>query len=69
MPQVQGQMWVSGRNECWFMSYYPGLPPFIKWVMVDPKFHEALDTHLPTFIDELLAGPRTAAGHGRFARN
>ena len=55
-PQVQGQMWVTGRPACWFMSYHPGLPPFIEAVSRDSKFHDALDTHMPTFIAELLAG-------------
>ena len=56
LPQVQGQMWVTDCEHGFFMSYHPGLPPHIVRVEPDYKFEEALDTHLPTFIEELLAG-------------
>ena len=54
--QVQGQLWVTGRAWCDFMSYHPGLPPFIKRVEPDPKLQAALDEHMPEFLEELLAG-------------
>ena len=56
MPQVQGCMWVTGRPSWWFMSYYPKLPPFILHVDPDLAYQDALDLHIPTFIDELLEG-------------
>ena len=54
--QVQGQLWVTGRLWCDFMSFHPGLPPFILKVEPDPKFQAALDDHMPTFIAEILEG-------------
>ena len=56
VPQVQGQIWVTGALWGDFMSYHPGLPPFLKRVEPDPKYQKALDEHMPTFIAELLAG-------------
>lgn len=29
-PQLYGQLWISGRQWVDFISYWPGLPPFIK---------------------------------------
>ena len=54
--QVQGQLWVTGREWCDFMSYHPGLPPFIKRVEPDPKLQKALDEIMPHFIAEILSG-------------
>lgn len=55
-PQVQGQLWITQREWCDFMSYFPGLPPFIKRVEPDDKYQQALDKHMDTFINEMLAG-------------
>ena len=54
--QVQGQLWVTGRAWCDFMSYYPGLPALIVRVEPDERFHAALDESMPVFINELLTG-------------
>ena len=56
VPQCQGLLWVTGRAWCDFMSFYPELPPLIVRVEPDDKYQEALDTHLPTFVEELLEG-------------
>ena len=40
--QVQGQLWVTGRAWCDFMSYCPGLPPLLVRVEPDPKVQAAL---------------------------
>ena len=53
VPQVQGGMWVTGASTWWFVSYYPGLPPFILKVERDPMYHEALDNVMPEFCDTL----------------
>ena len=54
--QVQGHIWVCGLDWCDFVSYHPGLPPFI--VMCEPAsvYQAALDEHMPTFIAEIEAG-------------
>ena len=54
--QVQGQMWVTGADRCDFLSYYPELPPLFLRVELDEKYHNALSTHLPAFIEELMEG-------------
>lgn len=33
--QIQGQLWITGRKWCDFMSYYPNLKPFIIRVYPD----------------------------------
>ena len=54
--QVQGQIWVTGREWCDFTSYYPGLPSFCIRVAPDDRYQAALDESMPVFIEELLAG-------------
>ena len=54
--QLQGQLWVTGRDWVDFVSYHPGLPPFIVRVKPEPITMLAFDEHLPKFIAELLAG-------------
>ena len=53
--QLQGQLWVSQRDWVDFMSFYPGLPPFLVRVAPDPTYQRALDLAIPQFIDEVLA--------------
>ena len=55
-PQVQGQLWVSRRKWCDFMSYHPQLPPLLIRVEPDAKYHAALDKWMPKFIQEVIAG-------------
>jgi len=51
--QVQGQLFVTERKYCDFMSYYPAIKPFIITVKPDKKFHKALKTELDLFCKEL----------------
>lgn len=51
--QVQGSMLVTGFETYWFMSYYPGLPPFIIKVERDNAFLERLKAELDSFCMEL----------------
>ena len=52
-PQCQGQIWVSGREYCEYMSFYPGLPSLHVTVLPDPMIQAAYDQHIPQFIEEL----------------
>ena len=54
--QVQGQMWVSGREWCDFVSHYPEYPPMRVRVERDEKLHAAFDEHIIGFVAELKAG-------------
>lgn len=51
--QVQGQLLVSGRAYCDFVSYWPKLPIFITRVERDEPYIKALDQALSDFIGEL----------------
>ena len=51
--QVHGSMWICDTKHWVFMSYYPGLPPFILEVKRDYKFTDKLEKEIETFNQEL----------------
>lgn len=51
--QVQGQLWVSGREWVDFVSYWPRLPIFIKRVHRDESYIAALKVACDDFLAEL----------------
>lgn len=51
VPQVQGTLFITGREWWDFMSNYPGVKPLIVRVYPDEDFHKQLATEL----DKLLA--------------
>ncbi len=51
--QVQGSMLVTGYQRWDFMTYSPGLPPFLLTVRPDEKFLKALEKELDSFCLEL----------------
>lgn len=60
-PQVQGQMWITGRQWCDFVSYDPRLDDknaiFIKRVERDDEYIKLLEDNVIDFlkeVDELL---------------
>lgn len=56
VQQVQGQLLVTRRSFCDFVSYYPGLPTMIVRVERDEEFLEKLEKQLIFFcqlLDEL----------------
>lgn len=53
--QVQGQLWISGREASWFISYSPRLPPFILRVERDPVYIAELARAVNDFADEVDA--------------
>lgn len=55
IAQVQGQLWVAEREWCDFMSYWPGLRPFIKRVYRDEEYIKKLSAEVDRFNDELNA--------------
>ena len=54
--QVQGQLWVTGCEWADFMSYHPGLPPFLVRVEANEKIQNAFDWHIPLFLSDLILG-------------
>lgn len=55
MAQLQGQLLVSGRRWVDFVSYWPGLPPFIKRVERDEAHIAAIKVAADEFLTELAA--------------
>lgn len=53
VAQVQGQLLVSGRDFCDFVSYWPKLPIFIVRVERDEAYIKTLQQALDDFIGEL----------------
>lgn len=53
--QVQGQLWVTGREFAYQLSYHPTMPPVLIRVERDPKVMKAFDEHLPAFVASLAA--------------
>jgi hypothetical protein len=53
--QVQGQLWISGRKWLDFMSYSPGLPPFITRIERDPVYMADMAKAIREFLTELDA--------------
>jgi putative phage-type endonuclease len=51
--QVHGSMLVTGYDRWYFMSYYPGLKPFIHLEKRNDEFCEKLETELKKFCAEL----------------
>ena len=48
--QVMGQLYVTGAKWCDFMSYYPGLKPFIIRVYPDPALFAQIEKELALLI-------------------
>lgn len=55
VAQVQGQLWVSGRAYCDFVSYWPKLPLFVKRVERDEAYIATLAQAVADFVGELDA--------------
>jgi hypothetical protein len=56
--QVQGQLWIAGREWVDFISYWPGLPPLVVRVNRDETYIDNLKSEVQTFLaemDEVLA--------------
>jgi len=55
-PQVQGSLWVSGREWWDFMSFHPQLDPFIIRIYRDEEYIKKMEEHILKFCDELDMG-------------
>jgi hypothetical protein len=53
VAQVQGQLWIAGRDWCDFVSYWPRLPLFCIRVERDEKYIETLSQAVADFVGEL----------------
>jgi len=55
IPQIQGGMLVTGYSEWIFMSYYPGLKPFVCKVERDELYISKLRDEIARFVEDLYA--------------
>lgn len=57
IPQVQGQLWITGREWCDFVSYDPrfpeGLQLFIQRIQRDETYIKKLENEVSRFLDEV----------------
>ena len=63
VAQVQGQLWVSGRAYCDFVSYWPKLPLLVKRVERDDAYIATLAQAVADFNGELDAVVRKYQQH------
>jgi len=68
IAQVQGGLWVSGRQWLDFCSYSSGLPIFIKRVPRDHQRIAEIAVAVEKFIEELLATERLIRKYRRPAQ-
>ena len=51
--QVQGSLYVTGREYWWFLSYYPGMKPLLIRSERDEKFLSILAKEIALFSEDL----------------
>ena len=67
VAQVQGSLWVTGRQWWDFVSYSPGLPPLITRVERDEPYIATLAKAVDAFNEELDALVASVRGYRRAA--
>ena len=57
IPQVQGQMWITGREWCDFVSYDPRMPAelqlHVQRIQRDPSFIADLEARITSFLQQV----------------
>lgn len=51
IPQVQGQLWITGRDWCDFLAYHPNTQPLLIRVDRDEKYIDALVAVVSEAVD------------------
>jgi len=58
-PQVQVQLWVTGREWCDFCAFHPDFPETLQLsvtrVAADPEYHKMLKIEADAFLDDVAA--------------
>lgn len=67
VDQVQGQLWISGRSWCDFVSYFPGMPLFVARVHRDEKHIATIKAEVEEFNAEMAALLVRIQNYGRKA--
>jgi hypothetical protein len=52
-PQVQGQLLLSRRNWCDFLSFHPDMPSSIVRVERDDEYIDKMKQYIIDFLDEM----------------
>jgi hypothetical protein len=55
VAQVQGQIWVTEREWCDLIVYWPGMPPFIRRAYRDSAYIRDLSNAVDQFNEDLAA--------------
>ena len=55
VPQVQGQLWISEREWCDWVSYHPTMPPCVVRTARDDAYIKALALAVDEFVGKMLA--------------
>lgn len=53
IPQVQGQLWITGKRKAHFVSYHPDLKPLIICVERDEVFIDKLQSEVIKAVDKI----------------
>jgi len=57
IPQVQGQLWITGREWCDFVSYDPRMPAelqlHVQRIQRDPSFIADLEARITSFLQQV----------------
>lgn len=54
-PQIQGEMWVTGRKWCDAIAFFPGMPAFKQRIHRDDAYCAQLEAAIRDFNAELAA--------------
>ncbi len=52
--QVQGQLWITGREWCDFAAYHPDMPLYLVRVNRDERYIKMIDELVSDFIETML---------------
>jgi len=53
IPQVQGQLWITGRESCHFLSYHPDFKPLLVVVDRDEEFIKKMEIEVMDALDRI----------------
>ncbi len=57
-PQVQGNLWITGRQWWDFVIYHPNLDLFVKRIYRDETYIKKMEQHITAFVEELQEAHR-----------
>lgn len=64
LPQVMGQLWISGRQWCDILSYHPGMPSTVERIVRDEEYIAKLARAVEAFASAVDAAYAVVAALG-----